>query len=138
MVDWRIELLRAKKYENILEDTYQFDPPLGWGTIVRGLLDYINWHNKLYKSNITLWTCTKQNGGLRFHIDTHGADREAVGEVYGAIQFAEMIATTQCERCGSAGELRKFQLEDSLELTTLCDKHHKEAADAVCESLDKN
>lgn len=136
MSDWRVDLLKAKKYENILEDTYQFDPPLGWESIVRSLLEYVSWHNKVHKSNITLWACSKQNGGLRFHIDTHGADRESVGEVYGAIQFAEMIATTQCEVCGASGNLRKLHTDEELFLTTFCDKHYEEAVNVVFEKTD--
>lgn len=138
MVDWRIELLRAKKYESILEDTYHFDPPLGWESILRSLLEYIHWHNKVHRTDIKLWSCTKHNGGLRFHIDPNGVERESIGEIYGAIQFAEMIATTQCERCGNRGELKKFHVDDSLVLSTLCDDHYEEAKNVVFEDSDQD
>lgn len=138
MPDWRVEFLNAKKYENLFEDTYQFDPPLGWESIIRCLLEYIVWHNKVHRSNIQVWSCSKSHGGLRFAIDPNGSDKNSIGEIYGAIQFAEMIATTQCERCGASGELRKFQLGETLELSTLCNGHFEEAKNVICEPSEKD
>jgi hypothetical protein len=122
-MDWRNKLLRTPKYSEIFEDTFQFDPPIGWKTIVDNLLQYIHWHNQVHRSEIRLWKCSKENGGLRFHIDTRGNGREGLEEVFGAIQFAEIMANSTCERCGNPGELHKFQVSGSLYLTTLCEYH---------------
>lgn len=129
-MDWRTKLLKSEKYSDIFEDTYQFDPPIGWRTIVDNLIQYVSWHNKVHKSEITLWTCTKENGGLRFHIGNKGGGREGLEEVYGAIQFAEIMSNSVCERCGNPGELHKFHVDGSLHLTTLCG-YHAEQINAI-------
>jgi len=127
-MDWRIKLLKEEKYSDIFVDTYQFEPPLGWKDIVENLVHYIHWHNKVHNTEIKIWRCVKESGGLRFHIDTQGFGREGLEEIFGAIQFAEMMANSTCEMCGSSGELHKFHMNSSLELTTLCYKHFQGVA----------
>lgn len=129
-MDWRNKLLKTSKYSDIFEDTFQFDPPIGWRSIVDNLLQYVHWHNQVHGSQITLWRCTKEHGGLKFHIGNKGQGREGLEEVYGAIQFAEIMANSTCERCGNPGELHKFNIDGELHLTTLCD-HHAEKINVI-------
>jgi len=136
--DWRVDLLRTKKYSDLFEDTYMFDPPLGWKDIVTCLVEYIAWHNQVHKSDITIWSCTKENGGLRFQIDHRNSDRENIGEIYGAIQFAEMISSRTCERCSKSGKFHKINSEGNLLLASLCDEHYEEIINAIQKSTNEN
>jgi hypothetical protein len=126
--DWRVELLHSNRYEDIFKDTYLFDPPLGWQALVTNLVQYIDWHNRLHRSDVSVYSCTKANGGLQFILDTNGKSREGLEEIYGAIQFAESMSNSICEKCGNAAELRKIRHGDDLILTTFCAEHFKDVS----------
>ena len=117
------ELLIAK-YEDELEDLCEFNPPVGWKTLVEGLLEYIHWHNKVHGSKVKIYSIAKRNGGLHFLVHHFPASASSISEeIFGAIHLAEALSCKMCEVCGKPGEFIKSHKDESLILGTYCNEH---------------
>lgn len=86
---------------------FGFECGIGWYNILSTLLKLIDHHFKLKYSGVpegfAITQIKEKFGGLRFYID--GGD----DVVYGYIQFAEHVANSTCEFCGSNVAVRKSQ-----------------------------
>ena len=117
-----IEAIQVK-YSDIFEDCYQFSPPDGWRTLVESLIEYINWHNTVHKSDIRLYQVTEAHGGLKFCIQHKPQQPIVAEEVFGAIHLAETLSCKICIDCGKPATFRKEHVGDQLVLMALCDLH---------------
>jgi len=122
-MDWKNQLI--KKYEDELEDLYEFTPPIGWRNLVESLLEYINWHNNVHGTKIQIYAVEKRHGGLRLVVHHYpmGSQSTISEEVFGAIHLAETLSCKICEVCGSPGNFTKSRVDESLVLGTYCDEH---------------
>ena len=122
-MDWKQTLI--DKYEDELEDLYQFNPPIGWKNLVESLLEYIHWHNQVHGSLIRIYSIEKRHGGLHFVVHHHpqGSLSTIAEEVFGAIHLAETLSCKMCEVCGSPGTFLKSRKDETLVLGTYCDEH---------------
>ena len=127
-MDWKQTLI--DKFEDELEDLYQFDPPKGWKNLVESLLEYIHWHNKVHNTMVKIYSIEKRHGGLHFVVHHYpAASNSSISEeIFGAIHLAETLSCKMCEVCGKPGSFHKSRSEDSLILGTYCDEHFPKEA----------
>jgi len=122
-MDWKNLLI--EKYDDELEDLYQFDPPEGWRVLVESLLEYIHWHNQVHGTKLQVYSIAKRHGGLHCVVHQYpvGTMSTISEEVFGAIHLAETLSCKMCEVCGSPGNFTKSRVDESLVLGTYCDVH---------------
>lgn len=127
-MNWKTQLI--EKYENELEDLYEFSPPEGWRTLVESLLEYIHWHNNVHGTKVQIYSVEKRHGGLRLVVHHYpvGSQSTISEEVFGAIHLAETLSCKMCEVCGAPGHFTKSIIDESLVLGTYCDEHLPEEA----------
>tara|TARA_B100001250_G_C19777178_1_gene780125 strand:+ start:1239 stop:1646 length:408 start_codon:yes stop_codon:yes gene_type:complete len=114
------------KFGEIFEDCFQCDPPTGWKTLVESLVEYINWHNSVHRSDVKVHLITEAHGGLKFVIHTQPTSPIIAEEIFGAIHLAETMSCKICQKCGAPAEFRKYRIEGNLKMSALCDMHFEE------------
>ena len=93
--------------------------------MVESLIEYINWHNNVHRTDIKLYQVTEAFGGLKFCIQHQPQQPIIAEEVFGAIHLAETLSCKICIDCGVPAPFRKHHVGDKLILMAVCDTHYE-------------